>query len=79
MYRHPGLLAKIVATLDVLSGGRAQFGIGSGWYEREQLGLGVPVVPVSEWPATATPATRHPVEFTERLVSHVAPRVALLG
>jgi F420-dependent oxidoreductase-like protein len=48
MYRHPGLLAKIVATLDVLSGGRAFFGIGASWYEREQLGLGVPVVPVSE-------------------------------
>lgn len=48
MYRHPGLLAKIVTTLDVLSGGRAQLGIGASWYEREQQGLGVPVVPVAE-------------------------------
>lgn len=48
MYRHPGLLAKIVTTLDVLSGGRARLGIGASWYVREQLGLGVPVVPVAE-------------------------------
>jgi F420-dependent oxidoreductase-like protein len=41
-YRHPGLLAKIVTTLDVLSEGRAQLGIGAAWYEREHLGLGVP-------------------------------------
>jgi F420-dependent oxidoreductase-like protein len=47
-YRHPGLLAKIVTTLDVLSGARAQLGIGASWYEREQAGLGVPVVPVAE-------------------------------
>ena len=30
-YRHPGLLAKIVTTLDVLSGGRAMLGIGAAW------------------------------------------------
>ena len=48
MYRHPGVLAKTVTTLDVLSGGRGRLGIGASWYEREQRGLGVPVVPVAE-------------------------------
>jgi F420-dependent oxidoreductase-like protein len=47
-YRHPGLLAKTVTTLDVLSGGRAMLGIGAAWYEREHLGLGVPFYPVAE-------------------------------
>src|SRR6195952_1836315 len=47
-YRHPGLLAKIVTTLDVLSGGRAMLGLGAAWYEREHLGLGVPFPPISE-------------------------------
>jgi F420-dependent oxidoreductase-like protein len=47
-YRHPGLLAKIVTTLDVLSQGRAELGIGAAWYEREHLGLGVPFPPLAE-------------------------------
>ncbi len=47
-YRHPGLLAKQVTTLDVLSGGRAVLAIGAGWYEREHAGLGVPFPPVPE-------------------------------
>lgn len=47
-YRHPGLLAKTLATLDVLSGGRALLGIGAAWYGREHAGLGVPFPPVSE-------------------------------
>jgi F420-dependent oxidoreductase-like protein len=41
-YRPAGLLAKIVTTLDVLSGGRAMLGIGSGDYKEEADGLGVP-------------------------------------
>ncbi len=47
-YRHPGLVAKIVSTLDVLSGGRAALGIGAAWYEREHRGLGVPFPPLAE-------------------------------
>ena len=47
-YRHPGLLVKNVNTLDVLSGGRAFFGIGAAWYEREHLALGVPYPPLAE-------------------------------
>jgi len=46
-YRHPGLLAKIVTALDVLSAGRAELGIGAAWYEREHRGLGV------EFPSTS--------------------------
>jgi F420-dependent oxidoreductase-like protein len=47
-YRHPGLLAKTVTTLDVLSGGRAELGLGAAWYEREHKGLGVPFPPLRE-------------------------------
>jgi F420-dependent oxidoreductase-like protein len=47
VYRHPGLLAKTVTTLDVLSGGRAWLGIGAAWNEEESRGLGVPFPPVA--------------------------------
>lgn len=47
-YRHPGLLAKIVSTLDVLSGGRAVLGLGAAWYEREHTAFGVPFPPLAE-------------------------------
>jgi F420-dependent oxidoreductase-like protein len=47
-YRHPGLLAKIVTTLDVLSHGRAMLGVGAAWYDREHEALGVPFPPMKE-------------------------------
>jgi F420-dependent oxidoreductase-like protein len=47
-YRPPGILAKQVSTLDVLSGGRANLGIGAAWYDREHEGLGVPFPPLKE-------------------------------
>ncbi|MHB2023135.1 MAG: LLM class F420-dependent oxidoreductase [Mycobacteriales bacterium] len=48
VYREPGLLAKAVTTLDVLSGGRAWLGIGAAWNEEEARGLGLPFPPVAE-------------------------------
>ena len=47
-YRHPGVLAKTVTTLDVLSGGRTYLGIGAAWFDREHHGLGVPFPPLAE-------------------------------
>jgi F420-dependent oxidoreductase-like protein len=47
-YRHPGLLAKLVTTVDILSGGRAWLGIGAAWSEQESRGLGVPFPPLAE-------------------------------
>jgi len=47
-YRHPGILGKIVTTLDVLSGGRAWLGIGAAWNGEESRGLGIPFPPVAE-------------------------------
>jgi len=48
VYRHPGVLAKTVTTLDVLSGGRAWLGIGAAWNDEESRGLGIPFPPVAE-------------------------------
>lgn len=48
IYRYPGILAKTVTTLDVLSGGRAYLGIGAAWFEREARGLGVPFPPLKD-------------------------------
>jgi F420-dependent oxidoreductase-like protein len=47
-YRHPGVLAKAVTTLDVLSGGRAVLGIGAGWNDEEARGLGIRFPPTKE-------------------------------
>jgi len=42
LFRHPSLLAKMSATLDVISEGRLEFGIGAGWYEDECIAYGIP-------------------------------------
>src|SRR5439155_10337592 len=60
IYRHPGLLAKAVTTLDVLSGGRAILGIGAGWNEEESRGLGFPF-----------PSTKDRFELLEEALQYV--------
>jgi len=47
-YRLPGLWIKSTTTLDVLTGGRAWFGIGAAWNEEESAGLGFPMPPLGE-------------------------------
>jgi F420-dependent oxidoreductase-like protein len=47
-YRFPAAVVKAVTTLDVLSGGRAWFGIGAGYSEDEARGMGLPFPPVAE-------------------------------
>ena len=47
-YRRPGPLAITVATVDAMSGGRAELGIGAAWYEREHRFFGIPFPPLGE-------------------------------
>jgi F420-dependent oxidoreductase-like protein len=47
-YRNPGLLAKITANIDVISGGRLIWGIGAGWYQHEFTGYGYDFLPAAD-------------------------------
>ncbi len=47
-YRNPAVLAKTATTLDVISGGRAIFGLGAAWNEEEHDGYGIEFPPVRE-------------------------------
>jgi F420-dependent oxidoreductase-like protein len=47
-FRHPGNLAKVVTTVDEMSGGRIEIGLGAGWNEQEHRQLGLPFPPISE-------------------------------
>ncbi|HVV14386.1 LLM class F420-dependent oxidoreductase [Amycolatopsis sp.] len=60
IYRQPGVLAKAITTLDVLSGGRAILGIGAGWNEQESRGLGFPF-----------PSTKERFEMLEEALRYV--------
>jgi alkanesulfonate monooxygenase SsuD/methylene tetrahydromethanopterin reductase-like flavin-dependent oxidoreductase (luciferase family) len=47
-YRHPGSLAKVITTVDEMSGGRIEVGVGAGWHEVEHRQLGLPFPPIGE-------------------------------
>jgi alkanesulfonate monooxygenase SsuD/methylene tetrahydromethanopterin reductase-like flavin-dependent oxidoreductase (luciferase family) len=83
VYREPGLLAKMVSSLDVLSGGRAMLGIGAAWNEPEARGLGLTFPALAErleealqivlqCGATTTGRTRAGTLIGERLIPAAA-------
>ena len=47
-FRHPGMLAKMATTVDVISGGRLELGLGAGWFEEEHRQYGIPLPPLGE-------------------------------
>jgi F420-dependent oxidoreductase-like protein len=47
-YRYPAVLAKIGASLDVITGGRLEMGVGAAWFQQEHEALGIPFPPVAE-------------------------------
>ena len=47
-FRHPGVFAKVVTTVDEMSGGRIEVGVGTGWNELEHRQLGIPFPPIEE-------------------------------
>lgn len=57
-FRNPGILAKLGATLDHISGGRCELGMGAGWFEREHTSLGIPFPPLPQRVAALEEAVR---------------------
>jgi F420-dependent oxidoreductase-like protein len=48
IYRHPAVLANMAATVDIISGGRLELGLGAGWNEEETAAYGIPLPPLKE-------------------------------
>lgn len=68
-YRHPPLLAKMAATLDVISKGRLEFGIGAGWRRDEYLAHGIPFPP----PAIRVAQLREAITVIKKLWTEEKP------
>lgn len=47
-YRHPAVIANMAATLDIVSGGRFELGLGAGWHEAECEAYGIPLLPIGK-------------------------------
>ena len=62
-YRPPSYLAKVAASIDAISGGRVEMGIGAGWYEHEHLGYGYPFLK----PSARIGMLREGVEIMQRM------------
>lgn len=71
-YRHPAVLAKMAATLDVISGGRVDLGLGAGWFEREYRAYGIPFPPTGVRIAQLDEA----IEVIRRMWSQPSPTFA---
>lgn len=63
-FRNPALLAKMAASLDLLSGGRLDLGLGAGWYEPEYAASGIPF----DRPGTRIKRLREAAEIVGRLL-----------
>ena len=48
VYRHPAVLANMAATIDIISGGRLEIGLGAGWNQEECDAYGIPLPPLKE-------------------------------
>ena len=68
-YRHPSVVAKMAATLDVISGGRVDLGLGAGWFEQEYRAYGIPFPPIGTRIAQLAEA----IEVIRRMWSDDAP------
>ena len=71
-YRHPSVLAKMAATLDVISEGRLELGLGAGWFQREFEAYGIPFLPVGDRVSAFGEALDSGVVRSERI--HGRPR-----